>query len=150
MPWASTRGKKADPLLTSYAWRQLRQTYAKQLPLPCARCGHMITSARKYLPDGRTNPRSLVLGHRLSRSQGRALGYSEEYLNDPANLRPECWSCSSKQGAHMGGVLVSSMQLAARSRGQLASKSGKWAKLPSKINNKINTEVKQAAAASRW
>src|SRR4029453_2418725 len=119
-----TRKKQADPLLTSYAWKQLRMVYAQQLPLPCARCGHMITSAKKYYPNSKIiNPRSLVLGHKLSRSEGRACGYSEAQLHSPENLQPECWDCSSRSGARQGAVLGRRTQLVA-----LRSQSGALAK----------------------
>jgi hypothetical protein len=137
MTWASTRKKQADPALTTYQWRQQRKVYARQLPMPCARCGRMITTPQRYIPGTKTiNRRSLVVGHKLARSTARALGYSEQQIRAPENLQPECWECSSKSGARMGAVLGRRAQQAALAKSQPASK--------------IKVEIRQAAASSRW
>ena len=143
MPWASTRGKKADPALTTYTWRQTRKYWANQLPLRCARGDHMITSAHKFYAGTKViNPRSLVVGHKVARSTARALGYEEAWIHAIEQTQPECWACSSRSGARMGGVQASRKKQAALARSRSATASSK--------TFMINTEVKQAAAASRW
>lgn len=141
MAWAGTRKKHADPALTTYAWRQQRNVFASQLPFPCARCGHMITTAQRYLSGTKTiNRRSLVVGHKLARSTARELGYTEAQIHAPENLQLECWECSSKSGARMGAVRGRRIQQqAALAKSQRASK-----------GFKIKTEIRQAAAADRW
>src|SRR5215207_7844151 len=146
MAWAKTR-KPADKALTTYQWKKIRQYWAQQLPLPCSRGDHMITSARKYYPGTKiTNPRSLVVGHKVARSTARALGYSEEWINALEQTQPECWACSSRSGARMGAVLGRSTQLAAPARAQAAAQ----AKGNTKAKAKINTVIRQAAASARW
>jgi hypothetical protein len=146
MVWQGSRRRQADPALTTYAWKQTRKAWAKQLPLLCARgCGHMITSDKKYFPGTKiTNPRSLVVGHKLSRSEGRALGYSEQQLHDVTNTQPECWSCSSRSGSKMGASMGYRAQQAARARSQAARQP------KPKPASKINTVIRQAAASDRW
>jgi hypothetical protein len=144
MAWQGTRQKRADPSLTTYAWKQERAQWVKRLPLPCARGDHIVTSGKKYYPGTKTiNPRSLVLGHKLARSTARALGYTEEQIHSPANLQVECWECSSKSGAKMGAVLGRRMQ-------QQTALAGSKATRQPKPPTKINTEIRQAAARDRW
>jgi hypothetical protein len=103
MPWAP-RGD-ADPALTTKAWRKQRE-YWKQFGLPCARCGREIDyfGPRYYLVAGRRkiNPRYFCLGHKVSRREARALGWSEARINAPSNLQAECQRCSNSSGAKLG------------------------------------------------
>jgi hypothetical protein len=48
--------------------------------------------------NGRQNPRSLVVGHIISRYQAKLMGLSPTQINALSNTQPECQSCSNKTG----------------------------------------------------
>jgi hypothetical protein len=90
-----------DPAINNRTWRKLREQ-VKALRLPCVRCGGWIDYDNAY---GKQNPRSFVLGHRVSRREARARGWTAAQMNDPVNLQPECRSCSNRSGAQLGRSL---------------------------------------------
>jgi hypothetical protein len=99
MTWDRTRAADDnDPVINNRSWRNLRER-VKALRLPCARCGGWIDYDNIY---GRQGPRSFVLGHKVSRREARARGWTIAQMNSPANLQPECRSCSNKSGAQLG------------------------------------------------
>ena len=104
MPWS--RPKSVDPLLTSQHWRVTIRGHWKRLRLPCAVCGRAIAyDAPRYLIiDGRKriNPRSLVVGHIVSRYEAKRRGWTEQQSNALGNTRPECFACSNRSGAMLG------------------------------------------------
>jgi hypothetical protein len=112
MAWAGTR-KRGDPMLSSYAWRKLRAGYVKQLPLVCWRCGDPITVGHRNYPGTKiTNLESLVLGHRVSRNQAKAYGWTAQQMNDTSNLAPEHFRCSSSSGSKEGNAMLKIKQQA--------------------------------------
>lgn len=88
---------------------------------PCARChGPIAYDGPRYLPNRKhrpsctrdaclgcrtVNPRSLVVGHIVSRYDARRAGWPEERTNGLANTRPECWRCSNSSGARAGNKI---------------------------------------------
>jgi hypothetical protein len=102
MTWDKTRASDDnDPVINSRQWRKLRERIAA-LRLPCARCGGWIDYGNVF---GKQDPRSFVLGHRVSRREAKARGWTAAQMNSPANLQPECRSCSNKSGAKLGRAL---------------------------------------------
>lgn len=85
-----------DPLLNGSDWRALRAHW-RALRLPCARCGHPID-----YEDRTRGPRSLVVGHIVSRLEARSLGWTKAQINHVTNTQPECSTCSSSSGAADG------------------------------------------------
>jgi hypothetical protein len=57
-----------------------------------------------YVVSGRrkTNKRSLVVGHIVSRHKARKLGWAESAVNSLLNTRPECMECSNRGGGKLG------------------------------------------------
>jgi hypothetical protein len=105
MPWDQRRDSRPDPQITSGDWRILRRQW-KARGLPCARCGRAIDyTTGRFLASGKINPRSFVLGHKVSRREARALGWSEAMINDSSNLQAECQKCSNRSGAQLGRAL---------------------------------------------
>jgi hypothetical protein len=101
MPWGTGRGNR-DPSLVTYAWKQHR-VYWKRQRLPCARCGGQIDyDGPTYLPGRKLNPRSLVVGHIVSRHRARELGWPEAAIHALSNTQPECRRCSNRSGAKLG------------------------------------------------
>jgi hypothetical protein len=97
--------KGADPLLTTYVWRQIRIWW--QMPVhqrPCARCGRPINySLARYFPGTKkVNPGSLVIGHIVGRDQAKLLGWSDAQINALSNTQPEHARCSDRSGAQYG------------------------------------------------
>lgn len=94
-----------DPLLTTAQWRKIRQHWIK-LRRPCARCGMPIDydGPRYLVVNGRRrqNPRSLVVGHIVSRYDARRMGWTEDRINSIPNTQPECQDCSNRSGARLG------------------------------------------------
>jgi hypothetical protein len=102
MTWDRTRATDDnDPLINNRNWRKLREQI-KALRLPCARCGRQIDYDNVC---GKQSPRSFVLGHRVSRREARALGWTIAQMNSLGNLQPECRSCSNKSGAKLARSL---------------------------------------------
>jgi hypothetical protein len=102
MTWEKTRDHDAnDPAINSRQWRKLREQI-RGLRLPCGRCGGWIDYDNV---GGKQNPKSFVLGHRVSRREARARGWTAAMMNSPTNLQPECRSCSNKSGARLGRKL---------------------------------------------
>lgn len=106
MPWdQDERPDRADPQITSAAWRQLRRQWMARA-LPCSRCGRPIDYAGgRFLPSGKINKNSFVLGHKRSRREARALGWSEAMINDASNLQAEHLGCSNRSGAVLGRAI---------------------------------------------
>jgi hypothetical protein len=102
MTWDRTRATDDnDPVINNRNWRKLRER-VKALRLPCACCNGWIDYDNIY---GSQGPRSFVLGHRVSRREARARGWTVAQMNDPANLQPECRSWSNKSGAQLARSL---------------------------------------------
>jgi hypothetical protein len=105
MPWNQGQHSDADPMITSGAWRILRRQW-KARGLPCARCGRPIDYAGgRFLASGKINRASFVLGHKVSRREARALGWSEWQINDSSNLQAEHLGCSNSSGAVLGRAI---------------------------------------------
>src|SRR5215203_164723 len=102
MAWRGPRTAR-DPLLASKQHRA-NQQYWRTQRLPCAICGAMIMYDGPYYLPGtrRLNPRSLVVGHIVSRHRAKQLGWTERQINALTNTRPECRDCSNKGGARLG------------------------------------------------
>jgi len=103
--------RRADPLLTTHAWRLVKQHWRDLRP-PCMapRChlpGIPIDWDGPYLvttPSGRRtiNPAAFNCGHIVSRRRARRLGWPESRINDVSNTRAEHARCSVKDGAREG------------------------------------------------
>lgn len=63
--------------------RMLRAYWRPRLPLPCWRCGHILTADRPW-----------TVGHLVDRAAGGS--------NGAANTHPECPSCNFRAGARTG------------------------------------------------
>jgi hypothetical protein len=104
MAWRGSHGRHDRPL-TTVAWRKHR-IYWKRLRLPCSGCGGWIDyDGPRYLPGRRLNSRYLVVGHIVSRHQGRLWGWTEAQINALSNTQPECQDCSNRSGAKLGRQL---------------------------------------------
>lgn len=89
-----------SPGLGNRKHRVHNRAHWQALRLPCARCGHAIDyDGPRILPNGKHNPRYLVVGHIVSRMDALALGWTLERINDLSNTQPECWTCSVTSGA---------------------------------------------------
>ena len=103
--------RRADPLLTTHAWRLVKQHWRDLRP-PCMapRChlpGIPIDWDGPYLIttlSGRrtVNPAAFHCGHIVSRRRARRLGWPETRINDLSNTRAEHARCSVKAGAREG------------------------------------------------
>ena len=61
---------RRDPALYSRQHRDHNRRYWQALRLPCARCGGRIDYTGPLdLPNGLKNPRYLVVGHKISRTE---------------------------------------------------------------------------------
>lgn len=103
--WRGPRTPR-DPLLTTRAWRQIRQHWIR-LRLPCARCGRPIDydGPRFYVTatgKRRQNPRYLVVGHKVDRYRAKLMGWTAQQINALENTQPECVHCSNRSGAQLG------------------------------------------------
>jgi hypothetical protein len=108
--WRGPRTSGKDPLLARASHYKRNREYWQRLRLPCAICHKPIdyTGPRYYIgPGGRRiqNPRSLVVGHIVSRWEAKRLGWSESMINALANTQPECQWCSNKSGARLGALV---------------------------------------------
>jgi hypothetical protein len=106
MVWNSKR--KADYLVETPGQRAARAYFRQQQTQPCATCRREIDySWTKKMINGKWvyNSRGLVAGHVISRSQGKLLGYSDDQLQALSNFRPECRSCSVRQGSRLGRAM---------------------------------------------
>jgi hypothetical protein len=102
MTWGKGRPRR-DPLLTTRKHRDHNRAYWQARREPCRRAGCVIDyDGPQYLPDGSRNPRYLVVGHIVSRSKARELGWTAEQINDLSNTQPECLDCSNRSGALEG------------------------------------------------
>jgi hypothetical protein len=86
----------------SAEWQKLRKKLRaeyERLDLPCARCGGRYGPIRYDLkhPD----PRSLVVGHIVSRATAERLGRFD-LMFDPTNCQPEHSWCSKRSGQSEG------------------------------------------------
>ena len=95
MPWAKD-SDRTDASLGRYRWKLIRKHW-RRLQLPCARCGQPIDYTAKW-----PHPRSLVVGHIVSRREARSLGWPESAINSLSNTQPEHVDCSNKSGAALG------------------------------------------------
>jgi hypothetical protein len=90
---------RRDPALNSRKHRDHNRKYWQALRLPCARCGGRIDyDGPPILGNGLHNPRYLVVGHKVSRTEGLAQGWTLAQINDITNTQPECWECSISSG----------------------------------------------------
>lgn len=90
---------RRDPALNSRKHRDHNRKYWTALGYPCARCGGKIDYyGPPVLPNGQRNPRYLVVGHIVSRTEGLARGWSLDQINDLYNTQAECWECSITSG----------------------------------------------------
>ncbi|HLM22594.1 MAG TPA: hypothetical protein VK390_13860 [Propionibacteriaceae bacterium] len=87
-----------DSLLDSPQWRTTRKYWRRLQRQPCARCGGWIDYT-----DRNQGPRSLVVGHIISRAEAKELGWPDAMTNSVANTQPECRTCSNSSGARAGG-----------------------------------------------
>jgi hypothetical protein len=95
--------KPLDPALIDVKHRRYNRDHWKRLRLPCARCGRPIDYfGPQFLPDGRHNPRYLIVGHKIARVEALELGWSLAKINDLTNTQPECYECSVHSGAVLG------------------------------------------------
>jgi hypothetical protein len=65
-------------------------------------CGRPIAYDGPRYINGKQNPRTLVVGHIVSRYTAKRLGWSEVQINALSNTQPECQACSNKSGARLG------------------------------------------------
>jgi hypothetical protein len=101
--WSPKSKKPLDPALKDVKHRKYNRDYWRRKRLPCARCGGVIDYfGPQYLPDGRHNPRYLVVGHKVSRVEALEAGWPLAKINDVSNTQPECYECSVKSGAVLG------------------------------------------------
>jgi hypothetical protein len=90
---------RRDPALYSRKHRDHNRRYWQRLRLPCARGGCVIDyDGPQYLAGGQKNPRYLVVGHIVSRTEALARGWTLAQINDLSNTQPECWECSVTSG----------------------------------------------------
>jgi hypothetical protein len=101
--------KGTDPLLQSPYWINVVRPFWKdpRNQRPCARCrGYIDYAAPRFYPGTRkVNPRSLAVGHIIERHKARAMGWSDDQINDISNTQPECARCSDSSGAKYGNAL---------------------------------------------
>jgi hypothetical protein len=100
--WRGPRKSGKDPLLARAAHYKRNREYWQRLRLPCAVCAKAIDYDGPRTINGRQNPRSLVVGHIISRYQAKLMGLSPTQINALSNTQPECQSCSNKTGARLG------------------------------------------------
>lgn len=127
MTWRGPR-TQSDPLLHTQWWRVTVRNHFKRLRLPCAVCRGPIDydgPAFFVLANGkrRQNPRSLVIGHIVSRYEAKRRGWSEQQINALANCRQECRRCSNRSGAQQGQRVRSKRQAV---RTVVPSESRRW------------------------
>jgi hypothetical protein len=91
----------SDPLLTAAGHRRNKEHW-RRLRLPCAVCGRAIDYDGPRYIQGRQNPRSLVVGHVVSRYTAKRAGWTEQQINSLSNSQPECQACSNRSGAQLG------------------------------------------------
>ena len=84
-----------DPLLKGKDWEAIKAYWRRQRR-PCARCGGPIDY------DGPRGPRSLDVGHVMSRDEAKRLGWARARINSISNTQPECRTCSRSSGASYG------------------------------------------------
>jgi len=90
-----SRYPSGDPLLKGRDWEAVKAHWRRER-LPCAKCQHSIDY------DGPSGPRSLDVGHIVSRDRAKALGWTRAQINAIANTQPECRTCSRSTGATEG------------------------------------------------
>jgi hypothetical protein len=102
MTWRGPR-TPSNPIRKDRQHRTRNRKYWQTMRLPCARCGGPIDYTGKlYLPNGRQNPRYLVVGHIVSVADAQRLGWTDQQINSLANSQPECLDCSNRSGAKAG------------------------------------------------
>jgi hypothetical protein len=99
--WRGPRVGGKDPLLGTTAHRRNRKHW-QRLRLPCVVCHRAIDYDGPTVINGRVNPRSLVVGHRVSRYEAKRAGWTEAMINSLSNSQPECRACSNRTGAQLG------------------------------------------------
>jgi hypothetical protein len=151
--WGRPR-PRSDPRLHTPQWRQSREYWkreGKRQEIPCARCGCKINYDAWYIPGvypRKVYPNAYVLGHVISRDQGRALGYDDQWLDSVENTRPECSRCSARSGYRYQAAKRSQTQASAQQ--QLARSRGKGTASPQQGTELSPRVITQAAAADRW
>ena len=103
MAWRQSK----DPLLSAPRYRRNREVLKRQ-KLPCAVCGRAIPYDQ---------PGAFVAGHIVARHKAKRVGWTEEMIKSPANLRAECKQCSHRTGAREG-------HLAKRAKRQRSQRTG--------------------------
>lgn len=68
--------------------RRARTYWQQRLPLPCWRCGRVLTRYSKW-----------TVGHVIDRAAGGS-------TTDPANQWPECASCNFSAGGKVGAAIT--------------------------------------------
>jgi hypothetical protein len=111
MTWRGPRKQSSPIRRNSRQHRTRNRKYWETMRLPCARkatkqCqalnGWIDYDGTLYLPNGRQNPRYLVVGHIVSVADAQRLGWTEQQINALSNSQPECLACSNKSGAQAG------------------------------------------------
>ncbi len=145
-------GYRADPLLRSKVWTQLRKQVATEIRLgaPCARCGRPIDLELKW-----PHPGSYTLGHIVPRAVAKALGWTEAQIDSRSNTQPEHKACGQRAGSALGGrqtARVRRNSYAASSPLPMSRKADPRVAL-ARSNITVVTpqsDTRQAAAATRW
>jgi hypothetical protein len=115
---------RRDRALNSRKHRDYNRKYWTALGYPCARCGGRIDYfGPMILPNGQRNPRYLVVGHIVSRTEALQRGWSLAQINELDNTQPECWQCSITSGG-VESLQVRRTTRAARAGGPLAPEAG--------------------------
>jgi hypothetical protein len=100
--WRGPKSVGKDPLLARASHYKRNRKHWQRLGLPCSICHRPIDYTGPNLVNGRQNPRTLVVGHIVSRYHAKRLGWTEAMINSVSNTRPECRACSNRTGAQLG------------------------------------------------
>jgi hypothetical protein len=102
MAWRGPKSAGKDPLLARASHYKRNRQYWQRLRLPCSVCHRPIDYDGPRFIVGWQNPRTLVVGHIVSRHQAKRLGWSVTQINALSNSQPECQECSNRSGARLG------------------------------------------------
>jgi hypothetical protein len=106
---------RRDVALYSRKHRDHNRAHWQQLRLPCARCRRPIDYfGPEFFADGRLNPRYLVVGHIVSRTEGAERGWTLSQINDVTNTQPECKECSLRSGGEESVMVRRGLRAAAQ------------------------------------
>src|SRR5512132_60412 len=116
---------RRDPLLYSRKHRDHNRRYWQMLRVPCAKCRQPIDyDGPQRLRTGQMNPRYLVVGHVVSRTEALQRGWSAAQINDINNTQPECWECSITGGGEENARRFQPSPV--RSIGPYAPEASRW------------------------